>query len=57
MNRRLRRRMITRGEVSLDVEDNLGPFEWPEMTDLTLDILKHSVHFPLVPNVSPLIGC
>ena len=29
MNRRLRRRMITRGDVSLDVEDNRGPNDWP----------------------------
>lgn len=50
MNRRLRRRMVTRGEISLDVEDNLGPFDWPGMNDLTLDMLKHSVHLPLVPN-------
>lgn len=50
MNRRLRRRMVTRGEVSLDVEDNLGPYDWPEVNELTLDMLKHSVHFPLVAN-------
>lgn len=52
MNRRLRRRMATRGEISLDVEDNLGPYDWPEMKDLTLDMLRYSIHFPLLPNVS-----
>lgn len=50
MNRRLRRRMVTRGEVSLDVEDNLGPYDWPEVNELTLDMLQHSVHFPLIAN-------
>jgi len=50
MNRRLRRRMVTHGDVSLDVEDNLGPCDWPEMKELTLDMLKHSVHFPLIAN-------
>jgi len=44
--------MATRGEISLDVEDNLGPYDWPGLKDLTLDMLKHSVHFPLVPDVS-----
>ena len=52
MNRRLRRRMVTRGEISLDVEDGLGPYDWPQIGDVTLDTLKHSVHFPLIPNVS-----
>lgn len=53
MNRRLRRRMVTRGEVSLDVEDNLGPYDWPQVKELTSDMLKYSVHFPLIPCVSP----
>lgn len=44
--------MITRGEVSLDVEDNLGPYDWPRIDDLTADMLKYSVHFPLMPCVS-----
>lgn len=52
MNRRLRRRMVTRGEVSLDVEDNLGPYDWPQIGELTADMLKYSVHFPLTPCVS-----
>jgi hypothetical protein len=43
--------MVTRGQVSLDVEDNLGAFSWPELKDLTsLDLVKHSVHFPLISN-------
>lgn len=50
MNRRLRRRMVTRGEISLDVKDNLGPYDWPQLNDVTVDTLKHSVHFPLIPN-------
>lgn len=52
MNRRLRRRMVTRGEISLDVEDNLGPYDWPQLSDVTIDRLKHSVHFPLISTVS-----
>lgn len=51
MNRRLRRRMITRGDVSLDVEDSGGPDDWPRQSDLTLDMLKHSVHLPMEPKV------
>jgi phosphatidylinositol 4-kinase len=49
MNRRIRRRMVTRGEISLDVDDHRGPLEWPNIGDLRQDMLKHSVHFPLVP--------
>jgi len=49
INRRLRRRMITRGDVSLDVEDNRGPEEWPHTSDMTVDMLKYSLHFPLEP--------
>lgn len=41
--------MITRGDVSLDVEDYRGPFDWPETRDLSSDVLRYSVHFPLVP--------
>lgn len=48
MNRRIRRRMITKGEVSLDVEDNLGPHEWPRTNDLTVEDIQYSVHLPLV---------
>jgi phosphatidylinositol 4-kinase len=50
MNRRMRRRMVTRGDVSLDVEDNRGPEEWPHTSDITVDMLKYSFHFPLEPN-------
>lgn len=49
MNRRIRRRMVTRGEISLDVDDHRGPHEWPTIADLRTDLLKYSVHFPLVP--------
>ena len=51
MNRRLRRRMVTRGDVSLDVEDNRGPHEWPQVSHVTMDMLKYSVHLPLQPEV------
>ena len=49
MNRRLRRRMVTRGGVSIDVEDGRSPNDWPLVSDVTVDMLKHSVHFPLEP--------
>mmetsp|Transcript_13241 Transcript_13241/g.19108 ORF Transcript_13241/g.19108 Transcript_13241/m.19108 type:complete len:1142 (-) Transcript_13241:39-3464(-) len=49
VNRRLRRRMVTEGAVNLDVEDRLGPNDWPRVTDVSLDVLRHSVHFPLEP--------
>lgn len=49
MNRRLRRRMVTRGDVSLDVEDNRGPDEWPLLSDMSTDLLRYSVHLPLDP--------
>lgn len=49
MNRRIRRRMATRGEVSLDVEDQRSPYDWPTVGDLTMEMLHHSVHFPLIP--------
>lgn len=49
MNRRIRRRMVTRGDVSLDVEDNLGPYDWPQLHEITSDMLKFSVHLPLDP--------
>jgi hypothetical protein len=41
--------MATRGDVSLDVEDNRSPYDWPQIDDMTLDMLKYSLHFPLVP--------
>jgi hypothetical protein len=51
LNRRLRRRMITRGDVSLDVEDNRGANDWPQISDMNADVIKYSVHFPLIPKV------
>jgi hypothetical protein len=41
--------MVTRGDVSLDVEDNRSPFDWPLIEDVVLDNVQYSVHFPLVP--------
>jgi len=41
--------MYTKGEVSLDVEDNRGAFDWPTTEDINLDMLKYSVHLPLEP--------
>jgi len=49
MNRRIRRRMVTRGDVSLDVEDNRGPYEWPQLNEISSDLLQFSVHLPLDP--------
>lgn len=49
LNRRLRRRMVTRADVSLDVEDSRSPYDWPLLADLSLDMLRYSVYFPLVP--------
>lgn len=51
LNRRLRRRMMTKGTVSLDVQDNSSPGggDFPRYQDLTLDLLHYSVHFPLEP--------
>jgi hypothetical protein len=51
MNRRLRRRMVTRGDVSLDVEDHRGPSDWPHVLDITVDMLRYSVHLPVDPKV------
>jgi hypothetical protein len=56
MNRRLRRRMATQADVSLDVEDNRGPDDWPHLHDITADMLRYSVHLPLEPSVSILRG-
>ena len=42
---------MTRGDVSLDVEDNRSPYDWPHVEDLTLDRLQYSVHFPLIPQI------
>jgi Phosphatidylinositol kinase and protein kinases of the PI-3 kinase family len=52
LNRRLRRRMITKGNVSLDVEDNRGPHDWPTLGDLSPDCMKYSIHFPLEPTAT-----
>ncbi len=52
LNRRLRRRMISRGNVSLDVEDNRGPHEWPTLGDVSPDSMKYSIHFPLEPTAT-----
>jgi hypothetical protein len=41
--------MVTRGDISLDVEDFRGPLDWPSVEDLTMDMLQSSVHLPLVP--------
>ena len=49
VNRRIRRRMITRGDVSLDVEDHRGPDDWPMTSDITSDMLHYSVHLPVDP--------
>ena len=60
INRRIRRRMITRGDVSLDVEDQRGPDDWPLTTDITSDVLMYSVHLPVDPKVRILLfrfGC
>lgn len=51
LNRRLRRRMATRGDVSIDVEDNRGTDEWPQIDDMSVEMLKYSVHFPLMPQL------
>lgn len=41
--------MITRGDVSLDVEDNRRADDWPQLADITNDMLQYSVHLPLDP--------
>ena len=47
--------MITRGDVSLDVEDHRGPDDWPLISDVTSDMLMYSVHLPVDPKVSILL--
>uniref|UniRef100_A0A7S4ATB5 PI3K/PI4K catalytic domain-containing protein n=1 Tax=Pseudo-nitzschia australis TaxID=44445 RepID=A0A7S4ATB5_9STRA len=54
MNRRLRRRMVTRGDVSIDVEDHRSPDDWPLTSDVTSDMLMYSVHLPLDPKQNKL---
>ena len=43
--------MITKGDVSLDVEDSLGPGDWPKHTDISTGFLQYSVHLPWDPKV------
>lgn len=47
--------MITRGDVSLDVEDHRGPDDWPLVSDVTSDMLMYSVHLPVDPKVSIIL--
>jgi len=49
LNRKLRRRMVSKGAVTLDAEDEFGPHEWPKVSDVSRDLLSYSVHFPLEP--------
>jgi len=51
INRRIRRRMLTNGLTSLDVDDGLGPDDFPQISDIKMDMLRHSVHFPLEPKI------
>ncbi|GKY92660.1 hypothetical protein MPSEU_000236000 [Mayamaea pseudoterrestris] len=49
INRRLRRRMVSSAETSLDVEDNLSAYDGPRVEDLKPDMYQNSVYFPLIP--------
>lgn len=51
INRRIRRRMLTNGLTSLDVDDGLGPDDFPQISDIKMEMLRHSVHFPLEPKI------
>jgi phosphatidylinositol 4-kinase A len=51
LNRRLRRRMVSRGDVSLDVEDHRNAYDWPQIRDLSADMIQYSVHLPLIPQI------
>jgi hypothetical protein len=51
LNRRLRRRMVSNGMITLDEEDQREPHDWPTLEDLTVDMMKYSIHFPLDPKV------
>jgi phosphatidylinositol 4-kinase A len=51
LNRRLRRRMVTRGGISLDVEDHRSVYDWPHIHDMSVDMIQHSVHLPLMPQI------
>lgn len=48
--------MVTQGDVSLDVEDNRGPDDWPQIYDISKEMLQHSVHLPLDPRVCLMIS-
>jgi hypothetical protein len=54
LNRRLRRRMVSRGMITIDEEDNRGPSDWPTQDELTVDMIQYSIHFPLEPKVLKL---
>jgi hypothetical protein len=55
LNRRLCRRMVTRGRISIDVEDlmdsHYGPASVPQWSEENVreDMIRHSVHFPMEP--------
>lgn len=49
LNRRIRRRMVTRGDVSLDIEDNRSAHDWPHIENMSIDMIQHTVHLPLLP--------
>mmetsp|Transcript_7732 Transcript_7732/g.8828 ORF Transcript_7732/g.8828 Transcript_7732/m.8828 type:complete len:871 (-) Transcript_7732:35-2647(-) len=49
MNRRLRRRMVTKGGISLDEDFISRPEEGPHIFDISTDMIKYSVHLPLEP--------
>ena len=51
LNRRLRRRMVSRGDISLDEDDNRSPYDWPHIEDMSVDMISHSVHLPLIPQI------
>ena len=49
INRRVHRRMFTKGKRSLDEDDGLGPNGFPQLSDINLDMTHFSVHLPLLP--------
>ena len=51
MNRKIRRRMVTHGDLSLDVEDHLRADDWPRISDISADMIQFSVHLPMDPKV------
>ena len=54
MNRKIRRRMVTHGDLSLDVEDHLRADDWPRISDISADMIQFSVHLPMDPKVCSL---